>query len=101
MCILQVKWSLKGNVTAVPGISLTEEEKEAVETRGGRGGKAKQRVVLTAVGTRGIKKAVAAIEDGAAAVISKLIFVVSDVWPLERCKSYPLLLGFAASFTVF
>ena len=79
MYILEVKWLLKGNVTAVPGISLTEEEKEAVETRGGRGGETEQQMVLKAMGTRGIKTAVAAMEDDAAAAISKLIFAVSDI----------------------
>lgn len=55
---------------------MTDEEKEAVETRGGRGGKAEQQVVvLTAVGTRGIKTTVATMEDAAAAAaISKLNF---------------------------
>lgn len=57
-------------LTAVPGVSLTDEEKEAVETRGGRGGKAEQRVVLIAAGTRGIKTAVVDMEaDAAAAAI--------------------------------
>lgn len=54
-------------IRAVPGLSLTEEEKEAVETRGGRDGKAEQWVTLTAVWTRGTKTAVAAMEDAAAA----------------------------------
>lgn len=63
-----------------------------METRGGRGGKAEQRVVLTAVGARGIKTAVAAMEEDAAAAISKVILLlVSNMWPLERYKSYPFL----------
>ena len=83
-------------IRAVPGINLTEEEKEAVETRGGRGGKAEQQVVLTAMGRRGIKTAVAAMEDDAAAAMSKLIFAG---WNLAARTL--LILSFAASFAVF